>query len=124
MSDETQITDQITGQITGGVRDLIAVHVTTSSEDGAEKIARAVLNARLAACVHISEITSQYRWQGKIEEDTEFLLVMKTMGGAFDPLARLVMEHHTYDVPEIIALPVVAATKGYAEWVRKCVSVQ
>lgn len=120
MSDESQTT----APVTGGVRDLIAVHVTTSSEEDAEKIARAALDARLAACVQISEIASQYRWQGKIEEDSEFLLVMKTMGGAFDPLARLVMENHAYDEPEIIALPVIAATTGYAAWVRKCVSVQ
>lgn len=110
--------------LTGTVRDLIMVHVTTASEEEAQRIARAVLDARLAACVQISEISSHYRWQGRIEDDTEYLLTMKTMGGAFDPLARMVAENHSYDEPEIIAVPIVASSKGYAAWVRKCVSVQ
>lgn len=110
--------------MTRSVRDLIAVQVTTATQEEADRICHAVLDARLAACVQISEISSHYRWQGRIEEDSEFLLVMKTMSSAFDALAAVVLEHHSYDEPEIIALPLVAAAAGYAGWVRKCVSVQ
>lgn len=110
--------------ITSSIRDLICVQVTVSSEAEAEKIASIALDARLAACVQISEITSQYRWEGKIAEDSEYLLVMKTMGGAFDSLAKAVRENHTYEEPEIIALPIVAASNSYAAWIRRCVSVQ
>ena len=110
--------------ITASVRDLIAIHVTVADEDDAERIGHALIEARLAACVQTSEITSRYRWQGKVEEDSEYLLVIKTMGGALDAVARMVMEMHPYDEPEIVALPIIGASAGYAAWVRKCVSVQ
>jgi periplasmic divalent cation tolerance protein len=94
--------------------DKIVVFSTAASAEEAEKIARSLVEARLAACVNvIPEIRSFYRWQGKTEESAEWLLVIKSSRERFDALRAAVEKLHSYDVPELIALPVVEGARNY-----------
>ncbi|NOZ22715.1 MAG: divalent-cation tolerance protein CutA [Planctomycetes bacterium] len=96
----------------------IAVFVTAPSSEEAAKIARAVVDERLAACGNITQsIRSIYRWEGKVCDDEEVLLIMKTRRDLFDRLAARVKELHSYEVPEIIALPIVAGSEPYLKWI-------
>jgi periplasmic divalent cation tolerance protein len=103
--------------------DLIQVVTTCATRAEAEQMAATLVDARLAACVHIhSPITSVYRWQGQIERSEEWLLTAKTTRLVFDAVAAAIRKEHSYDVPQIIALPVVAVSEDYAAWVREQVS--
>lgn len=97
--------------------DALVVLVTVGSESEAETIAGALLDERLAACVTIGgPIRSVYRWRGRIADDREWQLVIKTRAALFDALADRVRALHSYDVPEIIGLPVTAGSPPYLEW--------
>jgi len=97
--------------------DKIVVFSTAGSAEEAEKIARRLVEERLAACVNvICEIRSFYRWQGKIEDAAEWLLVIKSSRERFDALKTLVEKLHSYDVPEVIALPVIEGARNYLNW--------
>ena len=97
----------------------IVVYVTAPNEDEAAAIAKTLVGERLAACVNIVRpIRSVYMWQGKIEDDTEVLMIMKTRASLFDRLCRKVRELHSYSVPEVIALPVVSGSDDYLAWLR------
>ena len=96
----------------------IVVFVTAPGEEEAAKIARALVEAKLAACVNIiSNIRSIYTWQGNIEDDSELLLIIKTRKSLFDDLSAKVRDLHSYDLPEVIALPIVAGSKEYLKWI-------
>lgn len=98
----------------------ITVFMTAPNEDEAAGIARALVEARLAACVNIvKNIRSVYSWQGKIEDDSEVLMIAKTRKGLFEALSEKVRELHSYEVPEVIALPVVAGSAEYLKWIRE-----
>lgn len=100
--------------------DCILVLVTTGSEAEAELIAKALLEERLAACVNIlNPIRSMYRWEGKIADDQEWLLVIKTQSERFADLEAKVKTLHSYQVPEVIALPIVQGAAGYLQWLRQ-----
>jgi periplasmic divalent cation tolerance protein len=101
-----------------GRRDAIVVFVTAPRKKGvAERIARALVGERLAACVNIvPQLHSIYRWQGKICSDPEMLLVIKTISSRFRALEKRVRELHPYEVPEIIALKISAGEKRYLAW--------
>ena len=91
---------------------------TAPDEATAEKRARGLVEARLAACVNaVSGVKSFYRWQGKIEADPEIQLVIKTQRGRFDEVASWLQEHHPYDVPEIVAVPIIDGGRPYLDWV-------
>ncbi|MFM7717488.1 MAG: divalent-cation tolerance protein CutA [Microcystis sp.] len=92
------------------------VLVTTASETEAENLAIALVNDRLAACVSIYAIRSIYRWQGQIENESEWQLAIKTDLKQFEQLSAKIQELHTYAVPEIIALPIVAGSQTYLDW--------
>jgi periplasmic divalent cation tolerance protein len=92
------------------------VLVTTASETEAENLAIALLNDRLAACVSIYPIRSIYRWQGQIENEREWQLTIKADLKQFEQLSAKIQELHTYAVPEIIALPIVAGSQTYLDW--------
>ena len=90
---------------------------TASSAEEAEKIARALVNEHLAACVNVvPSIRSFYRWQGKIEDSAEFLLVIKSSRERFDALRTLLEKLHSYEVPEVVAIPVVDGARNYLNW--------
>lgn len=97
----------------------IVVYITAPDEE-AEGLARALVEAKLAACVNmVSNVRSIYSWQGKIEDDRELLMIIKTQRHLFDRLAAKVREIHSYDVPEIIALPIIEGSPDYLRWLRE-----
>ncbi len=100
--------------------DPIVVFVTCGSEEEGLKIANALVEARLAACVNlISPIRSIYRWEGKIWDEKEWLLIIKTQKDKFEELERKVKALHSYSVPEIISLPIVEGSSAYLGWIRE-----
>ena len=100
--------------------DALVVLVTAGSELEAETIARALLDERLAACVTVGgPIRSLYRWQGRLADDREWQLVIKTRSDLFDALADRVRALHSYDVPEIIGLPVTVGNPAYLAWLEE-----
>ena len=101
----------------------VVVLVTCGGEKEALRLARAVVSARLAACVNIhgAPVRSIYRWKGKVEDAKEWLLLMKTTKPGFAALQRKITELHSYDVPEIIALPIRAGSKKYLAWLTDSV---
>jgi len=94
------------------------VVITTcgSSEEG-EKLASQLVESKLAACVQLSSITSYYRWEGKVNRDPEYKLVIKTRKALYDQLANFIKENHSYDIPEIIELPIQSGSKEYLSWI-------
>jgi periplasmic divalent cation tolerance protein len=99
------------------VSDAIIVFMTASNGEEAARLADMLVGAHLAACVQIlPEMESVYRWQGKIERAAEILLLAKTTRSKFDELEREVRALHSYDTPEIIAVPVVAGSASYVDW--------
>ncbi len=97
--------------------DARVVLVTAGSRVEAEKIGRALIAARLAACVNvIGPIRSIYRWQGAVEEADEHLLVVKARAADVDAIAARVRALHSYDVPEVLSLPVTAGSAEYLTW--------
>jgi periplasmic divalent cation tolerance protein len=96
------------------------VVLVTCPGDEADRLAQALVQERLAACVNtIPQVTSTYRWEGKLRHDREALLVIKTRRDRFESLRARVVELHSYDVPEVIALPIEAGHAPYLEWVTK-----
>ncbi|MEU4743586.1 divalent-cation tolerance protein CutA [Actinosynnema sp. NPDC023658] len=96
----------------------VVVITTTDSEDAAGTLARAVVEARLAACVQISSpVRSVYRWDGEVHDDREWQLWIKTAYDRVDELTEFVKQHHTYDVPEVLALPVLGGNTDYLAWI-------
>lgn len=97
----------------------IVVLLTASNGEEAVRLADMLIGAHLAACVQIlPEMESVYRWQGNIERQPEILLLVKTIRSKFDELERAVRALHSYETPEIIALPIVAGSTPYLEWLR------
>jgi periplasmic divalent cation tolerance protein len=103
------------------LNDKLVVLVTCSTAAEARRIARAVVEARLAACVNIlpGEVTSIYRWKGKVESAKERLLLIKTSRKRVAKLRAAVERLHSYDVPEFIALPIVAGAPAYLDWIEE-----
>ncbi len=91
---------------------------TIDSREAAEKIAHHVVEERLAACVNIiSDITSVYKWKGALERTTEILMVIKTTRERLPRLIERIKELHTYELPEVIALPIQDGYPPYLEWI-------
>jgi periplasmic divalent cation tolerance protein len=98
----------------------IVVWVTCGSEEEAVRIARALVEERLAACVNIlSPIRSIYRWEGKVWDEKEWFLMIKTRRNKFVELEKKVKSLHSYSVPEIIALPLVEGSHSYLDWLKE-----
>lgn len=93
------------------------VMVTAPNREEAERLACAALEARLAACVQLQPIASFYWWEGKITSDSELLLLFKTVPARFAALRDLILQHHSYDTPEIISLPVEDGAERYLNWI-------
>lgn len=100
--------------------DKIVVFSTCDSEEQAAQIARALVEQRLAACVNIVPGTrSVYRWKGQIEDASEWLLIIKSRRELMDRLRAAVGTIHSYEVPELLAVPVVDGSEGYLEWLDR-----
>ena len=100
----------------------VVVLLTAANGEEAVRLADMLIGAHLAACVQIlPEMESVYRWQGKIERQPEVLLLAKTMRSKFEELEKQVRALHSYETPEIIAIPIVAGSTPYLEWLRASV---
>ena len=100
--------------------DPIVVSMTAANGEEATRLAEMLVGAHLAACVQIlPEMESVYRWQGKVERQAEVLLIAKTVRGKFDELEREVRALHSYDTPEIVAVPIVTGSAPYLEWLNQ-----
>jgi periplasmic divalent cation tolerance protein len=96
----------------------LVVMVTAPSAGEAARIARALVEERLAACGNVLPgLRSLYRWEGKVQDDAEALLLLKTTRGRFEALRARLLSLHPYQVPEVIALPVEAGHAAYLEWI-------
>jgi len=98
--------------------DCIAVITTVGSRDDARRIAKALVERRLVACAQISEIESLYQWDGALQDDSQFRLLLKTVDAQYDAVERAILELHPYDLPAIYALPIDRIHAPYAAWVR------
>lgn len=102
--------------------DALAIFCTCSNADEARRIARDLVASRLAACVNILPLVeSIYRWQGEVETAQEALLVIKTVRERFPDVQQRILHLHSYDTPEIIALPVATGLEKYLAWIQECV---
>jgi periplasmic divalent cation tolerance protein len=100
--------------------DVRIVLTTAGSQEEAQKIAHALVERRLAACVNIvPQIESVYRWQGKVETATEWLLIIKTQASAFERVRDAIKELHSYDLPECVMLAVTAGSSEYLSWITE-----
>jgi len=99
----------------------LVVFITTPDEQVAENLSRVLVETKTAACVNIiPRVNSIFHWDGAISEEKETLLIVKTHSSYFeDKLIPLVQEHHPYQVPEIIALPIIEGSKAYLEWMKE-----
>ena len=96
----------------------LVVLVTAPTPERAAEIARALVEERLAACGNVVPgLRSIYRWEGKVQDDAEALLLLKTTRARFEALRDRVLALHPYQVPEVIALPVEAGSAKYLEWI-------
>ncbi|HEU0107922.1 MAG TPA: divalent-cation tolerance protein CutA [Vicinamibacteria bacterium] len=90
------------------------------AQSDAQKIARTLVEERVAACVNIVPgITSIYRWKGSVEQEPELLLVIKTMADRVEPLKARLLELHPYELPEVVVIPIVAGHQVYLEWIAE-----
>lgn len=95
----------------------LVVLMTAANREEANQIAEILVSARLAACVQIlPDIESVYRWQGEVKREKEILILAKTVRSRFDELESRVRAMHSYETPEIVALPVTAASEPYLKW--------
>lgn len=98
-------------------------YVTTPDEKTAKEIAHKLVQNKLAACVNIlPKVTSIYTWEGKVNEDAEAMMIIKTTTEKTEALKNFVKENHPYSVAEVISMPIVKGNEPYLEWVRKSVS--
>jgi periplasmic divalent cation tolerance protein len=99
--------------------DEIIVLITTSTSDEAAKIGKALVDGHLAACVNIvPEVRSLFFWEGKTQDEKESLLICKTRLPRMEQLVARVKSLHSYAVPEVIALPIVAGSRDYLDWIK------
>ena len=98
----------------------IVVFITTANREEAARLADMLVGSRLAACVQIlPEIESVYRWNGKVQREAEVLLFAKSTRDKFDELDRQVRAIHSYEVPEVLAIPVAAISEPYRKWLEE-----
>lgn len=89
------------------------------TEDEADQLASAIVEARLAACVQIQRVRSIYRWEGETRHEPEWQLSMKTRTGRYAALEAFIRERHSYELPEIVQLPITAGSVDYLRWVAR-----
>ncbi len=97
--------------------DHIVAYITAASETQARRIARRLLQNEMVACANIVPVNSMFLWKGDIQEEEEVLIVLKTRVDKFDQIVDMVKSIHTYDTPEIIALPILLGSRDYLKWI-------
>lgn len=98
----------------------VVILITVGSEEEAQKIGRILVDEGLVACANIvPNIRSIFRWEGKVTEERETLLILKSVSTAFESIEAMVKTHHSYSVPEIIALPIQGGSASYLKWVQE-----
>ncbi len=97
----------------------VQVVTTTDSATSAAELARSIVDAGLGACVQVAEVRSFYRWEGDVHDDPEWQLQVKTSAARLEAVIAHIREHHSYDVPEIIATPIVGGSQDYLGWVTE-----
>ncbi|XVX20755.1 divalent-cation tolerance protein CutA [Actinomycetota bacterium] len=101
----------------------LEVHISAPDSATAERLARLLVEERLAACAQVlPDMTSYYRWDGVVQADPECLILVKTTAARFDELAARVEQEHPYETPEVVAVPIVAANEAYAAWLAEAVA--
>ena len=101
---------------------MYAVILCTTQAADVEKLARPLVEEQLVACINVGDVNSFFKWEGTLEEEKEALLIMKTTTNKIDAVVRRVKELHSYEVPEVIALPIIGGFEGYLEWVKESVT--
>ena len=103
----------------------VVIFITAGTGEEARKVGQALIEHRAAACVNIApNITSIFRWQEVLETDQEHLLIVKTRASKLEEVVQLVKEIHSYEVPEVIAVPVIGGNQEYLEWIGEEVKHQ
>jgi periplasmic divalent cation tolerance protein len=98
----------------------VFVYITTKNKEEARKIGRELVERKLAACVNIIDnINSIYFWEGKIQDETEAVLIIKTKESLAEELIKKVKSMHSYDCPCVISLPIIGGNKEYLDWINK-----
>ena len=97
--------------------DCCIVITTTDSKEKAEKLASQIVNSKLGACVQITPITSFYFWEGKVNNDCEYKLEIKTKPAYYNKLEEFILSNHSYQTPEIIQIPINKGNIGYLRWI-------
>ena len=98
---------------------MLIVLTTTANEEEAGRLAHAIVESKLAACVQIlPQMTSVYFWEGKIQSEREHLLLIKTLQEKFDDLSEFIRGNHSYEVPEIVAINAQTVSESYLSWLR------
>jgi periplasmic divalent cation tolerance protein len=106
----------------GIVTDKVVIFVTAASRREGKKIARHLVETKLAACVNISQpMESIYRWEGKIADEREFLLIIKSTRELFPEIKAAISKIHSYRTPEIISLPIIDGSRNYLQWLSDSV---
>ena len=100
---------------------MFAVILCTTPVDEAEKIARPLVEEKLVACVNVAKVNSFFRWEGKTESEAESLLIMKTRTAKINDVVARIKSLHSYEIPEIIAMPIIGGFEGYLNWVNDSV---
>jgi len=100
----------------------IVVSCAAGSHDNAQEIAAALVEQRLAACVHVMPIESHYRWQGQVHHDPEFLLQAKTTAERLPAIEDLIKRLHSYELPEVSVTAIVGGSADYLAWIADCVN--
>lgn len=108
-----------------GAVDTVVVLVTVPSADEGLRLAKTLVEEHLAACVNVVPgVRSVFFWEGRLQEEAEALLVMKTERARYEALQRRILDLHSYSVPEILALPVESGSPAYVAWVRESVGTE
>jgi periplasmic divalent cation tolerance protein len=104
--------------------DYIVIMSTVSGEAEGQRIADGLVSRGLAACVNVLPgVTSYYKWQGKSEVGQELLMLIKTRASNYGKIRDVIKELHSYEVPEIVALPIVSGDESYLKWIDECLGV-
>ncbi|MCP4650736.1 MAG: divalent-cation tolerance protein CutA [PVC group bacterium] len=99
--------------------EFIVIFITASSQDEADVLTDLLIGEKVAACVNTAPVNSVFSWKGAIERTGEIQLFVKTKRSLFEKVERLIKNHHSYEVPEIIALPIVAGSESYLDWMSE-----